>query len=87
MAASSANAMKRNLIEYDLAIDGMMCGMCEAHVNDLIRRKFPFVKKVKSSVRKNRTVIKTETPIDLDELKAALNATGYIVIGIETVNP
>lgn len=27
-------------------IDGMMCGMCEAHINDAIRRNFN-VKKVK----------------------------------------
>lgn len=31
-----------------LKIDGMMCGMCESHINDVIRRTFP-VKKVSSS--------------------------------------
>ena len=31
-----------------LKIDGMMCGMCESHVNDAIRKAFP-VKKVTSS--------------------------------------
>ena len=24
-----------------LKIDGMMCGMCESHVNDAIRKAFP----------------------------------------------
>lgn len=42
-----------------LKIDGMMCGMCESHVNDCIRRSFN-VKKVKSSHIKNETVIITE---------------------------
>lgn len=31
-----------------LKIDGMMCGMCESHVNDAIRNAFE-VKKVTSS--------------------------------------
>ena len=26
------------MYKYLLHIDGMMCGMCEAHVNDLIRK-------------------------------------------------
>ena len=30
-------------------IDGMMCGMCEAHICDTIRRAFPDAKKVKAS--------------------------------------
>ena len=36
-------------------IDGMMCGMCESHVNDAIRRAFP-VKKghIVSCQRRNR---------------------------------
>ena len=31
-----------------LKIDGMMCGMCESHINDTIRKAVP-VKKVSSS--------------------------------------
>ena len=42
-----------------LQVDGMMCGMCESHVNDAIRRAFP-VKKVSSSNTKGKTVILTE---------------------------
>ena len=26
------------MYKYTLQIDGMMCGMCEAHVNDVVRR-------------------------------------------------
>ncbi len=27
------------MIQITLEIDGMMCGMCEAHVNDAVRKK------------------------------------------------
>ncbi len=37
-------------------IDGMMCGMCESHINDAVRNNFK-VKKVSSSHGKGRTVI------------------------------
>ena len=30
-------------------IEGMMCGMCEAHICDTKRRAFPDAKKVKAS--------------------------------------
>ena len=28
------------MTETKLKIDGMMCGMCESHINDAIRRAF-----------------------------------------------
>ena len=36
------------MVKITLDIEGMACGMCEAHVNDAVRRVFP-VKKVTSS--------------------------------------
>ena len=36
------------MVQITLKIEGMQCGMCEAHVNDAVRRTFP-VKKVTSS--------------------------------------
>lgn len=35
--------------EITVGVDGMMCGMCESHVNDAVRAAFPTVKKVSSS--------------------------------------
>ena len=32
-----------------LKIDGMMCSMCEAHINDVIRKNMKEAKKVSSS--------------------------------------
>lgn len=33
------------MVKTIVGIDGMMCGMCESHVNDVIRKSFD-VKKV-----------------------------------------
>ena len=55
------------MYEIILKVDGMKCGMCEAHVNDAVRDNFN-VKKVKSSHSKGQTVILTEE--DMDERRA-----------------
>lgn len=60
-------------------IDGMMCGMCESHVNDAVRSKLS-VKKVTSSHKKGETVILSEAEITTDMLAAALDGTGYKVV-------
>ena len=62
-------------------IDGMMCGMCESHVNDAVRNNFK-VKKVSSSHSKGRTVIESEAPLDEAQLRKAIGATGYEVKGV-----
>lgn len=59
-----------------LHIDGMMCGMCESHINDAIRRAFP-IKKVTSSHKKGETVILSDSPIDAQSLQRVIAATGY----------
>ena len=41
------------MIKTVLKVNGMMCGMCEAHMNDLVRKNFK-VKKVTSSVKDGR---------------------------------
>ena len=61
-----------------LKIDGMMCGMCESHINDTIR-KAAAVKKVSSSHTKGEAVVITEEALDVDAVKAAIHATGYEV--------
>ena len=60
----------------------MMCGMCEAHVNDAIRKAFP-AKKVNSSCSKNQTVILSETELDTATLMNAIRSTGYEVGAIQ----
>ena len=63
-------------------VDGMMCSMCEAHINDAIRRNFN-VKKVKSNRKRKETVIESECALDQDLLKKTIEDTGYIFLGIE----
>ena len=41
------------MYEYQVGIEGMMCGMCETHIADTIRKAVPDAKKVKASRRKN----------------------------------
>ena len=69
-----------------MKIDGMMCGMCEAHVNEAIRGAFR-VRKVASSHTKGETIITAETAPDLDKLKAAIAEIGYTVTDakVETI--
>jgi copper chaperone CopZ len=64
-------------------IDGMMCGMCESHVNDTIRKSFS-VQKVTSSHAKGEAVILTEEDISEAQLRAAIAPTGYEVKGVTT---
>lgn len=59
-------------------VDGMMCGMCESHVNDAVRKAFQ-VDKVSSSHSKGETVIISDGPLDEGTLKTAISATGYEV--------
>lgn len=70
------------MIQITLKIDGMMCGMCESHINDCIRSHFP-VRKVVSSHTKSETVITAEAAPDLEQLKAAIAETGYTVTGVK----
>ena len=64
-----------------LKIDGMMCGMCESHINDTVRQHFA-VQKVTSSHTKGET----EQAPDEAELRKVIAATGYELKSI-TVEP
>ena len=64
--------------KYTVQVSGMMCGMCESHVNDAVRRAF-MVKKVASSRSKGETTVVTEQKLDEDALRDTIAATGYEV--------
>ena len=64
--------------KYTVEVNGMMCGMCEAHVNDAVRKACP-VKKASSSRSKNQTVILSETELDTEAVMNAIRGTGYEV--------
>ncbi|MBQ7715454.1 MAG: cation transporter [Clostridia bacterium] len=62
-----------------LKIDGMACGMCEAHVNEAVRSAVK-AKKVTSSYKTGECVIISDAPVDEDALRTALGKTGYRLI-------
>lgn len=64
-----------------LTIEGMACEMCEAHINDAIRRGFR-VKKVTSSHRRGCTEILSEQPLDEEALRSVIGATGYTLTAV-----
>ena len=68
------------MVQITLKIDGMACGMCESHINDAVRAKFP-VKKVTSSHAKGETVILSDEDISEETLRSAIEPTGYKVLG------
>lgn len=72
------------MIRTTLKIDGMMCGMCEAHVCDAIRKAVPAAKKVTASRAKKEASFVTDGAVDADALKAAVDATGYICLSVSS---
>ena len=54
------------MTEITLKIDGMQCGMCETHINNVVRNAVK-VKKITSSHKKNETVIIADDEIDKEK--------------------
>ena len=71
------------MIKTTLTIDGMMCPMCESHVNDTIRQHFN-IKNVSSSHTKGITEIISVSPLDEKALREAVGKTGYKVLEVKT---
>jgi len=63
-----------------LKIEGMACGMCEAHICDVIRRTVPDAKKVAASHRKGEASFLSGTAADEAKLREAIAATGYTCV-------
>ena len=69
------------MIRLTVKVEGMMCGMCEAHVNDAVRRSLP-VKKVTSNHKKQETVILAEQDVEDGRIEAAIKDSGYTFVGV-----
>ena len=67
------------MVKTVLKIDGMMCSMCESHMNDVIRSHFT-VKKVNSSAKAGETVVISEKELDMPQVEKAIKDIGYEVI-------
>lgn len=72
------------MVRITVSIEGMVCGMCEAHINEAVRNAFR-VKKVTSSHTKKQTVILAEQDILEQELKSVVAKAGYDVVSVNSV--
>ena len=71
------------MIKMTVGIEGMACGMCEAHVNEAIRNTFR-VKKGTSSHTKKQTIILAEQDIPEEDLKNVVAKAGYEVVSVNS---
>lgn len=69
------------MVKTTVGVDGMMCGMCESHMNDAIRNAFE-VEKVTSSHTKGTTEIISKEPLSREALTEAVEKTGYKILEI-----
>ena len=71
------------MVKITVGIEGMACGMCEAHINEAVRNAFQ-VKKITSSHTKKQTVIIAEKDIPEQELKNVVAKAGYDVVSVSS---
>ena len=71
------------MVQTTIGIDGMMCEMCEAHINDAIRKNFA-VKSAKSNRRKKQCVVVSEEELDQDKIRSVISETGYDLLSISS---
>ncbi len=71
------------MVKTTVNVEGMACGMCEAHINDAICNNFN-VKKVTSSHKTGITEIISENPIEEEKIKKVISDDGYTVTGVKS---
>lgn len=59
-----------------ITVERMMCGMCEAHVSDALRR-VPGVRKASASRAKRQARVECDGSVTDEMLLKAVNDTGY----------
>ncbi len=71
------------MYKVTLTIDGMYCGMCEAHICDALRKVCDNKAKVSASHTKGTAEIILEGQPDVAGLKRAVKETGYKVLNVK----
>ncbi len=71
------------MVKITVGVEGMVCGMCEAHLGEAVRNAFQ-VKKVASSHTKKQTVILAEEDIPEQELKSVVAKAGYDAVSVSS---
>lgn len=72
------------MIKTVLIIEGMACGMCEAHICETIRKAVSGAKKVTASHKRCEASFLSDAPVEEAALKAAIAATGYNCLSVES---
>ena len=73
------------MVKTVLKVDGMSCGMCESHMNDLVRSLFQ-VKKVSSSAKDGETVVLSDEILDIPYLKMKMKGIGDKLVSVESTH-
>ena len=71
------------MIQTTIDIDGMMCEMCEAHINNASRKNFT-VKSAKSNRKKKQCVVVSEEALDEAKIRKVIGETGYDLLSISS---
>ncbi len=69
------------MFKTTVKVDGMMCGMCEAHVSDAIRKAVPEAKKVKASRAKKEATFISDKQADPVLMEKTIKDIGYDFLG------
>ena len=89
LAASNFRELKNDrrrgkMTRTVVGVEGMMCGMCEAHICDAIRKAVPSAKKVTASRSKKEAVFLSDEPVSEEIIKNAIDATGYSCLSVRS---
>lgn len=71
------------MYKITVKIEGLMCPMCEKHMNEGFQSAFT-VDSVESSHKSKESIILTNEPLSETELKAAVEKAGYTFISATT---
>lgn len=71
------------MVKVIMHVEGMACGMCEAHVNEAVRKAFS-VKSVSSDHVKGETVVIAQEAPDEQKLRDVVAECGYTVTEISS---
>lgn len=67
---------------YTVKVNGMMCGMCEAHIQNTIRDLVPDARKVSASHGKGEVTFISDAEVSDEAVRAGINRTGYEFVSI-----
>ena len=70
------------MYQTTVGVGGMMCEMCELHIQDKVRKDFS-PRKVKANRHRKQVVMLTDEPLDEQAMRASIEDTGYEYLGME----